>query len=500
MYSGLGSRTIPPNAVMNGVDLKIQVGLKTQVDLKTRYVTKWAGARSMLDAHRVRLIKRYVVAVCLLRSVGAGSGYQQNPRRIRMEKVQKWKAAAGLVTGLAGLLALSGPALAADCPIKIGGLAPLSAPGSVTGGEAMRVAMLLAERDINAAGGVLGCDIEVVIADTEGLPEKARALMEKLITQDGVVAVGGGYHSSVGVAGKDIANDRGIPVVFAETWNDTITGDKQKYIFRIAPLSSWASGVIWKFAAQAPGVKKVVIVTENTDYGIPAAAECEKGLASKGISSTTFGVDIGTQDFAGIVERVKAENPDYLIVLLTGEAGFNYAQQAADAGVGPQDMMFHANQSGLESKAFWENVPDGNLSFMARIGVPETMYNESALKMANDYKEQTGKTGVESYALEAYDSIGVIAQAINEAGSTGGDAIVDALENISHEGTLGRIYFPYGTKKDPSADGKGDEWWHQWPDPAITMVQYQKEGEASNTMTIVYPDVYKTGDAIYVGH
>ncbi|MBT3264478.1 MAG: ABC transporter substrate-binding protein [Acidiferrobacteraceae bacterium] len=417
-----------------------------------------------------------------------------------MEKVQKWKAAAGLVTGLAGLLALSGPALAADCPIKIGGLAPLSAPGSVTGGEAMRVAMLLAERDINAAGGVLGCDIEVVIADTEGLPEKARALMEKLITQDGVVAVGGGYHSSVGVAGKDIANDRGIPVVFAETWNDTITGDKQKYIFRIAPLSSWASGVIWKFAAQAPGVKKVVIVTENTDYGIPAAAECEKGLASKGISSTTFGVDIGTQDFAGIVERVKAENPDYLIVLLTGEAGFNYAQQAADAGVGPQDMMFHANQSGLESKAFWENVPDGNLSFMARIGVPETMYNESALKMANDYKEQTGKTGVESYALEAYDSIGVIAQAINEAGSTGGDAIVDALENISHEGTLGRIYFPYGTKKDPSADGKGDEWWHQWPDPAITMVQYQKEGEASNTMTIVYPDVYKTGDAIYVGH
>ena len=65
MYSGLGSRTIPPNAVMNGVDLKIQVGLKTQVDLKTEYVTEWAGARSMLDAHRVRLIKRYVVAVCL---------------------------------------------------------------------------------------------------------------------------------------------------------------------------------------------------------------------------------------------------------------------------------------------------------------------------------------------------------------------------------------------------------------------------------------------------
>ena len=409
------------------------------------------------------------------------------------------KTMLGLVLSFFGLIAISSQAIAADCPIKIGGLAPLSAPGSVTGGEAMRVAMLLAERDINAAGGVLGCDIEVVIADTEGLPEKARAMMERLITQDGVVAIGGGYHSSVGVAGKDVANDRGVPVVFAETWNDTITGDKQKYIFRIAPLSSWASGVIWKFAAQAPGVKKVVIITENTDYGIPAAAECEKGLGSKGINSVTFGVDIGTQDFAGIVERVKAENPDYVIVLLTGEAGYNYTQQAADAGIGPQDMMFHANQAGLESKAWGENVPDGNLAFMARVAVPETLYNDSALKMAADYKSQTGKDGVESYALEAYDSIGVIAQAINEAGSTDGDAIVTALENISHEGTLGRIYFPYGTKKDPSEDGKGDEWWHQWPDPAITMVQYQKEGEPSNTMTIVYPDVYKTGESIYVG-
>ena len=53
-------------------------------------------------------------------------------------------------------------------------------------------------------------------------------------------------------------------------------------------------------------------------------------------------------------------------------------------------------------------------------------------------------------------------------------------------------------KKPPSEDGKGSEWWHQWPDPAITMVQYQKEGEPSNTMTIVYPEVYKTGDPIYV--
>ena len=405
------------------------------------------------------------------------------------------------VAGFAAALAVSVSAttvLAAECPIKIGGLAPLSAPGAVGGGEAMRDAMLFAERDINAAGGVLGCDVKVVIADTEGLPEKASAVMEKLITQDGVVAVGGGYHSSVGVAAKDVANARKIPTVFAETWNDTITGDKQQYIFRIAPLSSWASATLWKAALRVPGIKKVAIVTENTDYGIPAAAETKKGLASGGVEAEIFGVDIGMQDFSGIVERVKAGKPDYIIVLNTGEAGYNFAQQAADAGIGPQDIPFQAGQVALESKAWWENVPDGNMAFVQRIGTPVSTWNDKAKKLNKDYKAKTGKDAIESYALEAYDSISILAQAINEAKSTDGAKIVTALENISHDGTLGRIYFPYGSQKDPSVDGKGDEWWHQWPDPAMTMIQYQKENQSSTDAPIIWPDAYKSGEPIYV--
>ena len=405
--------------------------------------------------------------------------------------------------GLVAAVALSlsgGDALAqAACPIKIGGVAPLSAPGAVGAGEGMRVAMLLAEIDINAAGGVLGCDIKVVIGDSEGLPEKAKALMEKLITQDGVVAVGGGYHSSVGVGSKDVANDLKIPVVFAETWNDTITGDMQQYIFRIAPLSSWASATLWRAALLLPNIKKVAILTENTDYGIPAAAETTKGLMSGGVEAVTFGVDIGTQDYAGIVQRIKAEKPDYIIVLATGEAGYNFAQQAADAGIGPQDIPFQAGQVALESKAYWENVPDGNFAFVQRIGTPSSLWGEKALALNEAYKAETGRGVIESYSMEAYDSIAILAQAMNEAGTTDGAAVVTALENISHEGTLGRIYFPYGSKKAPSADGKGDEWWHQWPDPAMTMIQYQIEGQSSVDAVIVWPDAYKTGEPIYVG-
>ncbi|SUZ30972.1 Leucine-, isoleucine-, valine-, threonine-, and alanine-binding protein [Roseibaca ekhonensis] len=403
-----------------------------------------------------------------------------------------------LLLSAAALALGAGAAQAQDCPIKIGALAPLSAPGTVVGGEAMRDAMMIAQDDLNAAGGVLGCDIEVVLGDSEGLPERAVAVMERLITQDGVVAVGGGYHSSVGVASKDVADARGIPVVFAETWNDTITGDKQKYIFRIAPLSSWTSNVIWQFALTLPGIEKVVILTENTDYGIPASQETARGLEENGVASTIFSVDIGTQDYAGIVERIKAEDPDMIITLVTGEAAFNFTQQAADAGIGPLDLPFQTGQDALESGTYWTNVPDGQYAFVQRIGVPESQFTEKGKAFAAVYKEKTGKSDVESYAMEAYDSIAILAQAIEEAGSTDGDAIVTALENISHEGTLGRIYFDYGLKRDPSEDEKGDEWWHQWPDPAITIIQFQEEGQASSEAAIVYPEAYKTADPVWV--
>lgn len=383
--------------------------------------------------------------------------------------------------------------------IRLGALAPLSAPGTVVGGEAMVDAMRIAEEEINAAGGLLGRPVELIIEDSEGLPERGTAAMEKLINQDGVVAVGGGYHSSVGVAAKEVAHDNGIPVVFAETWNDTITSSMLPEVFRIAPLNSEVSAVDVNFLTSLPyEIAKVVIVTENTDYGIPAAEATTNGLAGAGIEATTFTVDIGTQDFAGIIERVRAEDPDFILVLNTGESAYNFQQQAADAGIGPGDVPMLCNQVSLESQAFWTNVPDGNYCFVRRIGLPTELYNDVAISFVQRYVERTGKQAAESYALEAYDSIMVIAQAIEEAGSTDPAAIIGALEDISYEGALGTITFPVNSQNPPEAAGKDAKWWHQFPDPAITIVQYQVEGQDSTEATVVYPEIYQTGELVWV--
>ena len=389
-------------------------------------------------------------------------------------------------------------------PIKIGGLAPLSAPGAVVGGEAMRDAMMIAADELNARGGVLGRPVELIIVDTEGLPERGTAVVERLINQDGVVGIGGGYHSSVGVAAKEVAHDNGVPIVFAETWNDTITSVQYDEIFRIAPLSSEVSAVDVKFVQwlrDEAGMKldKLVILTENTDYGIPAAENTARFLDEAGIDSVTFSVDIGTQDFAGIIERVKAESPDMIMTLATGEASYNFTQQAADAGIGPQDVPTMCNQVSLVSDAFWTNVPDGNNCFVRRIGLPVQLYNEVASSLVAAYSARTGKADIESYAMASYDSIMLIAQAIEDAGSTDTADIITALENINHMGALGLLTFPINRDNTPDQAGVDPKWWHQFPDPAITIVQYQESGQSAVDTTVVYPDTYQTGDPVVVG-
>ncbi len=379
--------------------------------------------------------------------------------------------------------------------VKIGALAPLSAPGSVTGGAAMTAAFEIAVEEINAAGGVLGKPVELVLVDTEGLPERGTAAMVRLINQDQVVGVVGEYHSAVGLTAKEVAHDFHVPTVFAETWSAQITSVQYPEVFRIAPLSPVVSSVDAEFVASLPGIQKVVIMSENTGYGIPAAADTEKFLGEKGIAAVSFFADLGTQDFSGIVERVKAENPDLIWVLSTGETSYNFQQQAAEAGIGPQDLPMVCNQVAGDSDAYWANVPDGNLCFYRRIGLPKQKYTEATTAFEARYVEKTGKTSAESYAMEAYDSLKIMAQAINEAGSTDPDAIITALENISYNGALGTITFPYGTQNPVPAD-MDPMWWHQFPDPAITIVQYTEPGQASADAATVFPDTYKTADPV----
>ena len=123
-------------------------------------------------------------------------------------------------------------ALAAD-PIKIGVPIALSPPGSVPQATQVRDGLTIAAKMINDAGGLLGRPIELVIEDDQGIPEKARAAVEKFITRDKVVAVTGGHQSSAVLAGIEVAHRYHVPYV-----NTSLTARPTQSAKRVISRSS----------------------------------------------------------------------------------------------------------------------------------------------------------------------------------------------------------------------------------------------------------------------
>ena len=240
------------------------------------------------------------------------------------------------------LLALTLPGLSLvsaqdDCNfaeevLKIGSLMPLSAPGAVLSGEQMRWTFIRGQDDVNAACGITidgqNYAIEVIIGDSEGLPERSQAVAERMIFEDGVVGVVGVFHSAVGLATMGVMQANGIPTVFSEPWNDNVTangimphgnaGPRVEsneagidYIFRISPASSMTSraSVDWLLHL---GVDDVVIVAENTDYGVPAADKDKELLIEGGLAEENvdiFHIELGQEDFLPLIDRILAR-PD----------------------------------------------------------------------------------------------------------------------------------------------------------------------------------------------
>jgi len=375
--------------------------------------------------------------------------------------------------------------------IKIGVPLPMSAPGAVAGGLAMQYAVNIAVDQLNADGGVLGKPVQPVFYDTASLPERGTAAAEYLITQECVVGIVGEYHSSAGVAINEVVHKYHLPTVFAETWSDDITAAGYPESFRIAPASSMVAAADAGYLSSLDGIEFVVIVTENTDYGLPAAESTAEQLAAVGIESETYSADKGTPDYSAIVTRIQAgQTPDAVLVLITGEDSYNFENQAIEAGLMPtEDTICIANQVAIQPQ-FWEAVPGGNYCSFRKVGLVPALANDVTKAFEAEYRERFD-IFPESFALEAYDAMMIMGNAIENAGSLDPDAIITALEATDITLAQGHYYFPY-TSENPVPDDEPAWMWHQWPDPAVLFIQYFEEGQSATDAAVVYPEVYQT--------
>ncbi len=384
--------------------------------------------------------------------------------------------------------------------IIIGAAAPLSKPGSVTGGIVMQAAFNIAVDDINDAGGILGKPLRLIINDTEGLPERGTAVAERLITLDCVVAIVGEYHSAVGLTMKEVAHKYHVPIIFAETYSDDITAVGYAEVFRIAPASTFTAQMDAKWLEEVgdyngDGELFVVIIAENTGYGTGQVDKAEAWFPKFGIELETFFADLPTQDFAPIIARIAAmdRTPDAILIKVTGETSYNLQQQMAEAGLGPNaDTIIVANQVALNHEEHWENVPDGAFAVVPRIGPWASSATALGLEFAKKYRAVMGRFP-EAYAFEAYDSLRLMADAISRAGSLDPDDIITALEETDIDLAAGHYYFPYGSANPPSGDVPAFMW-HQWPDVPLLFLQYTEANQHSDDIEVIWPEAYRTSD------
>ena len=166
------------------------------------------------------------------------------------------------------IVLFGGMSFAAD-PIKIGYIATLTGEGA-TWGQHERDGALLAVKDINAKGGVLGRPLELVCYDIKGKPEEAVIAVRRLMYEDKVAAVGGSNYSGIQIAVAPIADKAQVPIVSSAASNlavtvDPDTGKVRPYMFRISYTDPYQGMVIADYLIKKCGAKKLAILGDIGD-------------------------------------------------------------------------------------------------------------------------------------------------------------------------------------------------------------------------------------------
>ncbi len=336
-----------------------------------------------------------------------------------------------VVTALA--LAASFSAFAAD-PIKIGLSGPFTG-GSSPMGVSMRDGVKLAASEINAKGGVLGRKIELIERDDQADNGRGVQVTQELINKEGVVAAMGFINTGVSLAAQRFYQEAKIPVI-----NNVATGSivtKQflppefadNYVFRTSANDTIQSAMIVEQAIDVRKYKKVAILADSTNYGQLGREDLEKALAAKGIKPVA-------------VEKFNIKDVDMTAQLLKSkEAG---AQAILTYGIGPELAQI---ANGME-KLGWKVPMIGSWTlsmgnFIDNAGkngngamMPETFIQEPNTPKRKEfiaayqkaYKVDRIPSPVS--AAQGYDSMYLLAAAIQQAGTTNGVKVREALENL----------------------------------------------------------------------
>lgn len=313
--------------------------------------------------------------------------------------------------------------------IKIGVVYELTG-GTATFGNAAANGAKLAAKEINAKGGVLGKQIQLVVADNKSEPSESSNAMTKVITQDKVVAVTGFTTSSNAIAAASVAEANKIPFVTAAATNPKVTVDEKtgkvnENTFRVCFIDPFQGTVGANFVLNDLKLKSAAIMVDNSsDYS--------KGLASffKDNFTKNGGAIVGEeaylqkdQDFKTLLVKIKSLNPQVIYVPGYYEEVAKIVKQARELGI---TVPFVGGDGWDSPKLVEIGTPAAlnNTFFTNHYSVEDTSPASKAFVEA--YKQEYGQIP-DAMAVLGYDAMYVMVDAIKRANSAEPAKIREAL-------------------------------------------------------------------------
>jgi ABC-type branched-subunit amino acid transport system substrate-binding protein len=331
------------------------------------------------------------------------------------------------------LLGIMGAAWAQET-IKIGGLFPLTGPLSPYGQEIVKGAQMAIDQ-INAAGGVLGKKLELVVKDTATAPDVGRDAAAKMIQLDGVVAIVGALASGVTLAVTSVTVPAQIPLISPSSTSPALTElEDNDYVFRTCP-SDALQGIVQAQLAKNLGYKKVAIIYVNNAYGKGLANVFQKnfeGGERKVVASIPY--EENKPSYRGEVEQALAGDPDAINLIGYPVDGNKIIIEALEEGYEGK-FLFTDGMKGegvSPGPACQENAPCDEQYLNGSFGTaPGALEVAARATFEKDYIAKFGPTGI-PFRAEAYDAVIAIALAIQAAGEASGPAIQAKLREVAN--------------------------------------------------------------------
>jgi branched-chain amino acid transport system substrate-binding protein len=312
--------------------------------------------------------------------------------------------------------------------IRIGLEAPLSGDLETLGQGMLNGAELAADQ-LNEDGGLLGKDIEVVAIDDGGDAEIGVPAVNDAIA-DGLDGVVGPYNSGVGVETLPLYEKAGLVPIRLTSDTDT-----EGFGFTLQPMGSQIAPVTAQALTDYIGAKNVAIAYDETEeYTTGISREVRTALEDRGATVTAFEpLKPGQKDYSSVVEKLAAGNPDAIYAAVYSPEGAAIAK-----AITPDSSPTCLLDYGAYDDAYITEA-GGAATNCSVVGVPAPSDFANSETYVSDYESEFDEAPG-TWSPYTYDSLNVLAQAVEEAGSFDAKALTAALDKIKDvEGWTGSI-------------------------------------------------------------